>query len=523
MAGMTNFPGPASALQMCIVASGGDPDKGDHPKDQSCNLRLFSPTEHSQDIGQNKELPFSTLLRTPGQHSQQSFPGAPDPGTIVYMLKAAGEAGGIMMGQSNTLLGSGGGAGNLMSGFVSEMQKMDIGVSMPPKIQETEENGVKIRKIQESGKMHSLSQLEGLPVHGALFNMSGFRLPEIKQVPTAKQHAQEMMSNQMMQQLTGQIMSLGQMFQGLLGKVGQGGGGGGMPSLSAGGGAIIPQAAPTPFQTLPGAGAGPTTPTTSTTTAFDRIQISQANRPNIQAAIRSLSNLVQGLEVNNGVAFFTGDVVHEETYLQHAETLLSQADTIDDVMGVLSRLQWDTSLFGREKLDNVVVQLETAFGVVLQEVDYNGNIMVQYDSEAQAALKAFDQLVSSNTGAPNIASAPAPTSNFGGGGGGGGGGSGGGAGQIGQIAQQVQSMIGQMFGKSAEQMKDMYKRMAPMSEQEAKKMHEKLGQGQDQASQKMQQIVKSNNEGGNPLETNNYDDGGAGGGGGSGNFGVSFM
>lgn len=500
MASISNFPGPSSGLQMCVVASGGDPDSGDHPKDQSCNLKLFSPTEHSETGVPYQDLPFSTLMRATGQHSQQTFPGVPDPGTVIYMLKSAGEVGGIMMGQSNTLLrgGAGGGGGNLMNGVVQKLQQMDIGVSMPPQIQETEENGVKIRKIKETGQMHSLSQLDGLPVHGALFNMSGFRLPEIKQVPTAKQHAQEMISGQMLQQLQGQIMSLGQMFQGLAGKTGSGGGGGGIPPIPT-----TPQPPPQ------------TTPETVTTTAYDRIQQSLASKPQMQAAVRSLSNLIQGLEVNDGVAFFTGDVVHEETYLQNAEDLLSKANTIDDVMNVLTRLQWDTSLFGREKLDNVVIEMETAFGIALQEVDYNGTITVTYDTEAQDRINAFSELISSNTGAPNISSAPPPQSNFGSGGGGGGGGGTG----AGQIVQKVQSMVGQMFGKSAEQMKDMYKRMAPMSEQEAKKMHEKLGQGQDQASQKMQNIVKKNNEGGNPIDKEDFD----GGAGGAGNFGVSFM
>ena len=134
-------------------------------------------------------------------------------------------------GQSNTVKKggqNGGGAGNLDSTeTIAGLSSTTRDINIAPDIQETEENGVKIRKIVEKGKQHSLDLLDGLPIHGALFDMAGFRLPEIANVPTAKQTNDAMAGVQQLQQMMGQVMSLGQMIQGLAGNKGGGGGGGG--------------------------------------------------------------------------------------------------------------------------------------------------------------------------------------------------------------------------------------------------------------------------------------------------------
>ena len=123
--------------------------------------------------------------------------------------------------------GSGGGT-NLLSDF-DDLFTNKLPINTPPDVQETTDaDGVKVRKIKEKGKQHSFSMLDGLPSHGAAFAMSGYRQPEIPNVPTAKQQNTGMLNQQMMEQMMGQIMSMAGMFQGLMGNGGGGGGGGGM-------------------------------------------------------------------------------------------------------------------------------------------------------------------------------------------------------------------------------------------------------------------------------------------------------
>ena len=196
-------------------------------------------------------------------------------------------------------------------------------------------------------------------------------------------------------------------------------------------------------------------------------------------------------------------------------------------MYVLNRLQWDKSLFGQEKLANVVNEIQTAWGVALQEIDVNGNIVVTYGSQAASNLEMdFANTMTSNTSSPALgfftgddpsysinATQPLSSSGAGAGGGGGQGGGGGGQGAQ-QVLGQVQGLLGQieglaqgmsenMFGEAAETMKDMWKRMTREQENDAKQMHEKLNTSGD--TQRMTQIVEKTVKGGNPVDPNNLD------------------
>ena len=548
MSGYNGFPGPDSKIQMAVV------DSREEAKDKSCNQKCYSPTNHGQDVDFD-HLMQNPMIQGASGFLQQIYGGTVDPGTPVLMLKSLGDPGGVILGQSNTVRKGGQGAdggGAPGMGKVSELTSHEIDVNTPPDIKETEEGGVMIRKIIEKGISHKLDLLDGLPLHGALFDMAGFRLPDVKNVPTAKQTNDQMMNAQMLQQMAGQIMSLGQMFQGLMGNKGAGGGGGGYGAGSSGLGINLP---PGESYVPPGANTGAGGAEyggglgNNSISAFQApegtpmYQIMEGLTPQMQAAVNSLSILIQGLETNDGVAFFTGDVVHEETYLKNAQQLLSQVDSLDDLMYVLNRLQWDTSLFGREQLSNVVNEIETAWGVALQEVDYNGNVIVTYGLEDANSEIEFLDSMTSNTSSPALGyfggedptysvNATGASLGFNAGIGGGGQGGQGGAqqaieqvqGLLGQIQGLAQGMDQNMFGESAETMKEMWKRMTREQENDAKKMHQKLNQSGD--TQKMSQIVEKTVKGGKVFEKQYYDENALESSGesvGSGGFSVGFL
>jgi len=436
--------------------------KGDTPVDQSLNHGVrdinAGPDVKDPDCG------FWPLSINPSQGSACEFGGGMDPAQLVYYIKNAGQTGGIILGLANAIKngGSGGAGGgqSLLGDAVQELMNTTIGINIPPQIQETTERGAKVRTIKEKGQQHSTSLLDGLPLHGALFNMSGFRLPAVKKVPTARQTNDQMMTMDVFNQLSGQIMSLAQMFQGLM-QNGSGGGTGGASAAQAG-----------------GLGNGQS----YWQDIHDKLT------PNMSAALNSLSTLIQGHETDNGVGYVTGNVVHYGIYLENATALLSQAQSIDDLMNVLSQLQWDTSIMGHDALDNVVVQIENAWGTALQEVDYNGTITVSY-ANANAQMN-FANSMSNTTYASAASSSPAPPPYFGGGNQGGGSGA-----NVGQIAGQVQSLMGQLFGKSSGTLQDMWKRLAPSGEQTAKQMHEKLTQQQEAQKQKQVNDATTKNQG----------------------------
>ena len=539
------FPGTDSKFQVGVITD-------QKAEDHSSNQGAFAALDWGDGVN-IEDSSLSSLLNSPTAFMQQAFSGGLDPGTPVIMLKQAGELGGIILGQSNTVRkgNSGTASGKSLGGAqkVEQLVNTKRDINVAPDVKEVEVDGVKVRQIIEKGKQHSLDLLDGLPIHGALFDMAGFRLPDIKKVPTAKQTNDGMMSIQNLQQMMGQIMSLGQMIQGLAGNKGGGGGGGGYGAGGLGGvgsgGNTISYESYTPPGANIGAGgfeyggglgnniisAVEAAPGTHLYDIMDGIS------PAMKNAVNSLSILLQGYESQDGVAFFTGDVVHEETYLQNARELLQQVQTLDDVMYVLSRLQWDKSLWGTEKLANVVNEIHTAWGVALQEIDVNGNIVITYGSEDANLEMEFANNMTSNTGSPalgfmsptvdvsyriNATGASLGFNNInlggagdaGGAGGGGGGGQGSsskGAGGVADAIGQAQNMLGQiqglaqgmsqnMFGEAAGTMKDMWKRMTKEQENDAKKMHEKLNQDGD--AKDLTKVVEKTVKGGkNPVKT----------------------
>ena len=537
------FPGPDSKFQVCVVS---DQKAEDHSGNQSC----YSPLDHGEGVNV-EDLALSSMLSSPVAFLQQIFPGGLDPGTGVIMLKQMGEPGGIILGQSNTTKKGNGqstsGKSLGSSQTVERLSGTERDINIAPDVREVEENGVKIRKIIEKGKQHKLDLLDGLPVHGALFDIAGFRLPEIKNVPTAKQTNDQMMSLQNLQQLAGQIMSLGQMIQGLAGNKGGGGGGGGFgaghsvtSSLGTGVTGSVQYVPPGTDDGAGGAGysgglgnniisAAEAPADTQLYKVMDELQ------PNMKTAVNSLSILLQGYEVQSGTAFMTGDVVHEDTYLQNAGQLLSQVTNMSDLMNVMNRLQWDESLRGTEKLPTVVNDINTTWGVAKQEIDYNGNMVITYTAEDSDAEMAFADSMTSNTGSPALGffdgngtedvfySVNATGAGLGigagtgGGAGGPSGGSKGGTTNAGQVIGQVQGLLGQiqglaqgmsqnMFGESAGTMKEMWKRMTTEQENDAKKMHQKLNQDGD--TQRMSQMVEELLKGGNPISLDKFLPGG---------------
>jgi hypothetical protein len=408
-----NFPShPSGEITPMVIAGGNKNSATGTSERQDGAAPVMDPMRHSQQDVSIEDLWFSGLSINPTSFGQNSFMAPPDPGSIVYVLKQAGEAGGIILGMSNTVRkggqGSGGGGQDIMNGPIMQQLKSEkIPVNIPPKIKETTERGAKIRKVEEKGEEHSLDLLDGLPIHGALFQMVGFQQPEIKKIPTAKQKNDKMMNNQMMQQLAGQVMSMAQMFQGLAGK---GKGGSSAPSIPG-----VTPAGNTYMQ-----------------------DIMSSLNPQMQTAVSSLSKLVQGLETDDGVEFVTGSVVHEETYLENSANLLSQVTTIDDLMNTMQRLQWDTELFGQDKLEPTEYVIDTAHGVAKQVVNYDGTIDVIYDANTMNNMNGWANVVTSPEQSPGAGFAPPPSQSSGSGG-------------------QMASMMQQMFGKSSQIMQEMFK------------------------------------------------------------------
>jgi hypothetical protein len=462
-------------IELGVIASGGDPNgkgekKGDHPSDKSSNQKVILPMTHNPEGVKQEHLAFSPMMHSPTSLSHLSFNGVLDPGALVYFLKFPGQSGGVILGQANDLVnydkgGSTGGQDLLGHQYFQELFDRETGVLIPPEIKEKKKDGVKVKVIKEKGKKHKHSLLKGLHSHNAIQSTTGYKLDQVKEVPTAKQHFDELPKEDMMGQMPGDISSLGGMFQGLMGGMGGGGGGASGANGNVGQGA--------------GTGSNPGQTTSGGQTPMDRIR--QSIKPELYDAMVSLSTLTQGSSEAEATAFVTAGRVHTPTYLANAEKLLSQVTTLEDLFTVLNRLQYDESLFGQENLANTILTIETAWGNANVHISITGEISLLY------ANSNTENTFTENMTSPD--SSPAAGS----GGGGNPGGAGGGGGGQG----------GNMFGKSAETMKDMFKRLPKNNQKEAKQMHEKLNQGDE--SKKLWKFVEKTINGGNPLDPQHFE------------------
>lgn len=479
-------------IKVGIIAGG---DVTDPAQDQSCNQRVYLPMEHSPDGVEIQHLAMSSMQHSPTNHSQQSFPGTMDPGTLVYVMKTTGQNEVSIIGQANDLYNSKSTPGNfdLMMGnqIVQELINRTIQVNIPPNIQESEEDGAKIRKIKEKNQEHSHSLLKGLPTHGALFNMAGFALPQLQQIPTAVQKFQNIMTGDMMNMLPGDIMSMGQMFQGLMnGGRGSNGGFGGVGAgtsqfggtgqvyddyYSANANVAIEYANNDTYiltaNQVPGYGGfgnGDFSVAFAEETRFDSILSSV--KPEVRDAIINYSTLIQGMESQgNAGSYVTSSRVHAPTFLDNAQDLLSQVTNIDELMFVLDRLQSDESLFGWENLEPVQFYANTTWGTGVKTLYANGYVTHDYvDSNTSNQIASFENAMSSPSSSPT-----------GSGGGGGGGG-------------------GNMFGQSAQKMMEMLKRLPPGQEDKGRRLVQKVSQ--ENQSQDLMAIIKKATGGGNPLD-----------------------
>lgn len=475
-----NYPGGAQ-IQIGVIAGG---DVTDPAEDHSCNQRVYSPLEHSPDGVKLKHLSLSPMKHSPTQHSQQSFQGALDPGTLVYVLKTTGQNQVSIIGQANDLYNSKASAGNIdlmqSNPIVQELMNRKIQVLIPPEIQEGQERGAKIRKIKEKGQEHSHSLLKGLPTHGALFNMSGYKLPQVNEVPTALQEFQQILTEDQLGQIMGmasQAMSMGSMFGGL-NNTGPGMGGGG--GAGAGLGSSQPTGDYMPYANSTQYVANTESLQASVTflnegvnpgSRMENIINAHAEKPNaqeLQDAIKSLAILCQSnlSGPGNCGAFASGDPLHLETYLDHAERMFSEVNSIDDIMFVMTELQSNTDLLGQDVLDSIYINSKsnTAVGNVYHTVSLTGNVQVQYGNTATKQINTTQSTMTSASGSPS---------------GGGGGGS--------------------MFADQGKNMMDMLKRISPEGMQNGMEIIQTVNQGDigKKATSVMEKVLT---KGGNPLD-----------------------
>ena len=187
------------------------------------------------------------------------------------------------------------------------------GRNAPAQWQETEENGVKVRKIMQETP-YSSGSTAGLPTHMANPEMMGFvRLPQVKNIPTAVQAFSNVLTNAQVGNLAGVIMNIGTILAMVLSNQSQ-------------------------SRTI------------------------TANMP--PQTVTALNNIAK-LSATSGVlatgGSTTGVRVNPDHFSANATTLLSQCKTPADIFEALNELSSNTAYFGLAEED-LILNLDASSG-----------------------------------------------------------------------------------------------------------------------------------------------------------------
>ena len=342
----------ASGLVYGIVVGGHDADA---PTDYSGNLRVYFPSIHGKDVNV-RHLAYSPRLMSPTRAAQQEFPGGLDPGSLVVAMKDMGSNQCQIIGLANDLNNN----DQTIEGNMSLLQNiaqyltLAIQVMPPPTTKEVVEGGARIRRIQEKDQLWNHGMTRGIPTHAAMYNMAGMPLPKVTQVATALQSFDNLISNSMLGNLPGAVMSLGMLISAIL------------------------------------------------NSTKNSKKLRSTMNPATLMAFNSMSYLLQSVEQKEGAGFMTGTRVNSDVYVANAIGLLGQATGVGQLVNTFQRLQYDTSLFGLDSLAPVITPISTSNGMTYRSFSPSGQMMTFTPVAVAAAAKVVSSLLGGGSSFPSI-------------------------------------------------------------------------------------------------------------------------
>jgi len=449
------------------VVVGGDIN--DPAPDHSGNMRIFIPGLHGKDV-KIEHLAFSGMTKSPTKGSQATFEGTLDPGSMVFVRKDTGSNHCNIIGTANDLINYDKripGNADLLAP-IAHIFKRDVNIRIPPTVRETMKGGVKVREKVEKGQKHSHSLLAGLPNNGALYSLSGAIVPQVTGVSTATQAFTSILSAAVAGKLPGLNLSLGS----LLGSLTTGGLVG---ALAGAAGNIAGNIADDLISDIAGDLAGQVIgdviggAVAGTVAAVELGLIKELNKellsklsPDMRKTLRSMSLLTQSIETGVGGGFMSGGKVDPSTYLQKSAGLLGQCKGVGDMVSCMQQIQYDTSLFGQDKLPSITMLIDTPFGIPLPlSISPSGLITQNIPAPLKAVIDLFSGAMANGASFPGVI----PGQN--------------------------------LFGSSAGVMLDMFGRLSGPSQAAAIGMARALNQGA--APQKFARVLGQTVAGGNPL------------------------
>jgi len=296
------------------------------------------PGVHGEGV-QNEHLALVGPEKSLGEFC--IFPGVPDHGTPVGCGNNAGSnrpMAGNMWAAVNDQSSSPGNI-NLMQ-FLQSLMSMDSNRWRPPDYQETTRDGAKVRPPKEKGPyLPGLTQ--NIPTHAAMATISGIRIPQLKNIPTAIQQFSSILTGDMLNNLPGSFMSIAQMLSGIMNNSKQSG------------------------------------------------QVTQNMTPQTVNALQSIVALTQSGDLNNQGGYTTGIQVNPDVFANNLVNMLSQAQTVSDILYVIEEIASNTAYHGMDVYANTTYQATTPFGNTVITITPAGEVVDNTSNNTIQAMQSY--------------------------------------------------------------------------------------------------------------------------------------
>lgn len=386
----------------CVGGHDGDP-----APDQDGGIRVYLPQFHGNNV-KKEHIGFSRPLMPSNKGGAVQFNGVVDPGQAVLCMKAGppGDSTLVVLGSLPVTRKDGGQRGNqnLNTAFTALTEAFGtlLKINPPPNSKEIVVDGARIRQIEEKGYRHKHDLLKGIQSHGASYPLAGMPQKQLTNVSTATQSFSNILTSSMMAAIPGTSFSVGNILSSL--------------------------------------------------TASVADELLSSLSPDLAQGMQNMFSLMQTMQINEGGGFNTMGKVDPTTYLNNAVGLLKGNKSLGEVISNMQRLQYDSSLFGLDKLGSASFDVPTAFGVMKMSVSPTGEIVNEMPDVMQKSIQAFTSLMTSGIGFPS-------------------------------------GTLENMFGGSASVMSSMFDRLPPDKQTNAKNMMETVIAPGSQASQLLNQAV----------------------------------
>ena len=325
--------------------------KGDEDKTQSGKCYVYIPSQYSNDY-KLEDLVLMGGLATADKSGATTSSGPPEPGTMVMVRKNAGHAGtphgyitGVVKEDTNTNQVVKGNMSIRSHKLIEKAFNEVLPINSKAKAGKGEGNS---KPTEEAGPKYKHDLVKGIPSSSTLWPIAGMKIPQSKNINTATQAFNNIMTPDVLNKLPGVGLSMGNMFN------------------------LMPQQLKDKlFDALP-EGVGET--------------------------LNTMINLIPEASPDAG----NGIRINPDVFFPKAVELLSQCRDTTDLINCIMDLMTNSSYHGADTLPPVSVKVDTPFGQVDMSFDVAGTATALLPGDAKKALDTFTKMLSAGSGFPGV-------------------------------------------------------------------------------------------------------------------------